>query len=105
MHGKVDSGIQRAASDASSQVSSMTSNPASAAGDMLHCAAHDTVCLAWCLMDYLVHLILVPATQDGLRASLGEAHRRYSHRVNFRQGWRGYLFQARNWRSKPRGFF
>lgn len=59
------------------------------------CAAHGTVCLAWCLMDNHVHLILVPGTQDGLRATLGEAHRRYSRRINFREGWRGFLFQGR----------
>ena len=58
-------------------------------------AAHGTRCLAWCLMDNHVHLILVPASEDGLRATLAEAHRRYSRRVNFREGWRGYLFQGR----------
>jgi putative transposase len=59
------------------------------------CAAHGTVCLGWCLMDNHVHLILVPQSEDGLRATLGEAHRRYSRRINFREGWRGYLFQGR----------
>jgi putative transposase len=59
------------------------------------CAAHGTVCLGWCLMDNHVHLMLVPASEDGLRATLGEAHRRYSRRINFREGWRGYLFQGR----------
>ena len=58
-------------------------------------AASQTRSLAWCLMDNHVHLILVPATADGLRATLAEAHRRYSRRVNFREGWRGYLFQGR----------
>jgi len=57
--------------------------------------ASATVCLAWCLMDNHVHLILVPATADGLRATLGEAHRRYTRHVNFREGWRGHLFQGR----------
>jgi putative transposase len=57
--------------------------------------AHGTACLGWCLMDNHVHLILVPSTEDGLRATLAEAHRRYSLRVNFREGWRGYLFQGR----------
>ena len=52
-------------------------------------------CLAWCLMDNHVHLILVPGHGDGLRATLGEAHRRYTRHVNFREGWRGHLFQAR----------
>jgi len=55
----------------------------------------DTRCLAWCLMDNHVHLILVPVTTDGLRAALGEAHRRYTRAINFREGWRGYLFQGR----------
>ena len=59
------------------------------------CAANGTICLAWCLMDNHVHLILVPKTADGLRATLGEAHRRYARRINFREGWRGYLFQGR----------
>jgi putative transposase len=59
------------------------------------CAAQGTRCLAWCLMDNHVHLILVPQTPDGLRATLGEAHRRYTRRINFREGWRGFLFQGR----------
>lgn len=57
--------------------------------------AHGTRCLAWCLMDNHVHLVLVPRDADGLRATLGEAHRRYTRRINFREGWRGYLFQGR----------
>ncbi len=59
------------------------------------CVAHATVCLGWCLMDNHIHLILVPATEDGLRGALAEAHRRYSRDINFREGWRGYLFQGR----------
>ncbi len=59
------------------------------------CQAADVRCLAWCLMPNHVHLILVPETQDGLRAALGEAHRRYSRRINFAHGWKGYLWQGR----------
>lgn len=59
------------------------------------CAAARVRCLAWCLMDNHIHLILVPETADGLRAALGEAHRRYTRHVNFREGWRGHLFQSR----------
>jgi putative transposase len=59
------------------------------------CVAAGVGCLAWCLMDNHVHLILVPKHADGLRAALGEAHRRYTRRVNFREGRRGYLFQGR----------
>ena len=50
---------------------------------------------AYCLMPNHVHLILTPREEDGLRAALGEAHRRYTRLVNFREGWRGYLWQGR----------
>jgi len=42
-----------------------------------------------------VHLIVVPSSEDGLRSAIGEAHRRYSRRINFREGWRGHLWQGR----------
>jgi putative transposase len=51
--------------------------------------------LAWCLMPNHVHLILVPRDEDGLRAALGETHRRYTRHVNLREGWQGYLWQGR----------
>ena len=50
---------------------------------------------SYCLMPNHVHLILVPRDPDGLRAALGEAHRRYTRHVNLREGWRGYLWQGR----------
>lgn len=64
---------------------------------LLHegCERAAVACLAWCLMDNHIHLILVPEAADGLRAALGEAHRRYTRHVNLREGWRGYLFQGR----------
>ena len=37
----------------------------------------------------------VPDSQDGLRRAIGEAHRRYTRRVNFREKWRGHLWQGR----------
>jgi putative transposase len=42
-----------------------------------------------------VHLIAVPQSQDGLRKAIGEAHRRYTRRINFREDWRGHLWQGR----------
>ena len=42
-----------------------------------------------------MHLVVVPATADGLRRGIGEAHRRYTRRINFRKGWRGHLWQGR----------
>jgi putative transposase len=50
---------------------------------------------AYCLMPNHVHLIAVPETLDGLARAIGEAHRRYTRHINFREGWRGYLWQGR----------
>lgn len=59
------------------------------------CALHSTRCLAWCLMDNHIHLILVPATGDGLRAPLASVHTAYSQRINRAQELAGHLFQGR----------
>ncbi len=59
------------------------------------CRAAGVAVWAYCLMPNHVHLILVPSSADGLRAALGEAHRRYTRMVNVREGWRGYLWQGR----------
>ena len=50
---------------------------------------------AYCLMPNHVHLIAVPHSADGLRRAIGEVHRRYTRAVNFREGWRGHLWQGR----------
>jgi putative transposase len=60
-----------------------------------HAAAAGVAVWAYCLMPNHVHLILAPSDEDGLRRALGEAHRRYTRRVNFREGWRGHLWQER----------
>jgi len=49
----------------------------------------------YCLMPNHTHLIAVPSSPDGLRWAIGEAHRRYTRRINFREQWRGYLWQGR----------
>ena len=49
----------------------------------------------YCLMPNHTHIIAVPSTEDGLRWAIGEAHRRYTRRINFREKWRGYLWQGR----------
>ena len=51
--------------------------------------------LAWCLMSNHVHLIAVPQEESSLAKGIGEAHKRYTRRINFREGSRGYLFQGR----------
>ena len=50
---------------------------------------------AYCLMPNHTHLIAVPQTKEGLHKAIGEAHRRYARMINFREGWRGYLWQGR----------
>jgi putative transposase len=50
---------------------------------------------AYCLMPNHVHLVMVPDQEDGLRVALGEAHRHYTRHINFRQKWRGHLWQER----------
>ncbi len=59
------------------------------------CHSAGTEIQVWCLMPNHVHLILAPSHQDGLRAALGETHRRYTRHINFREGWRGHLWQER----------
>ena len=50
---------------------------------------------AYCLMPNHVHLIVVPHSEDALWRAIGETHRRYTRRVNLREGWRGHLWQGR----------
>ncbi len=59
------------------------------------CAGFGVAVWGYCLMPDHVHLILVPRDEAGLRAALSEAHRRYTRRVNLREGWRGHLWQGR----------
>jgi putative transposase len=59
------------------------------------CGQHKVQVWAYCLMPNHVHLIVVPSSEDGLRRAIGEVHRRYTRRVNFRKGWRGHLWQGR----------
>ena len=49
----------------------------------------------YCLMSNHVHLIAVPDTPESLASALGWTHNRYARRINFRQGWRGHLWQSR----------
>jgi len=50
---------------------------------------------AWCLMPNHVHLIVVPERRDSLATLFGEAHRKYTRFINFREGWSGHLWQGR----------
>jgi putative transposase len=59
------------------------------------CALRKVEVWAYCLMPNHVHLMVVPRTPDGLAGAIGEAHRRYKRLINFREQWRGYLWQGR----------
>ena len=53
-------------------------------------------------MPHHLHLSAVPRTQDGLQRAIGDAHRRYTRHLNFREKWRGHLWQER-FASYPMG--
>ena len=57
--------------------------------------AHHVEIWAWCLMPNHVHLIAVPHTEEALSRAIGEAHHLYTRRINFREKWRGHLWQER----------
>ena len=50
---------------------------------------------AYCLMPNHVHLIVVPDKEESLAKGIGEAHRRYTRYINFKNRWKGYLWQGR----------
>ncbi|MEV9048104.1 transposase, partial [Klebsiella pneumoniae] len=49
----------------------------------------------YCLMPNRVHLLVVPADEDGLRRTFADAHLRYSGYINARHRWTGHLWQGR----------
>lgn len=51
--------------------------------------------LTYCLMPNHVHLIAVPHKDGSLAQAIGETHRNYTRFINFREKWRGYLWQGR----------
>ncbi|MDO8675091.1 MAG: transposase [Candidatus Omnitrophota bacterium] len=55
---------------------------------------------AYCLMDNHVHLIVMPKQKGALTECISETHRSYTRMVNFREDWRGHLWQGR-FRSYP----
>jgi putative transposase len=59
------------------------------------CRLHRVGIWAYCFMPNHVHLVAVPESEDGLRRSIGEAHRRYTLKINTREGWKGHLWQGR----------
>ncbi|MDD5730675.1 MAG: transposase [Candidatus Omnitrophica bacterium] len=60
-----------------------------------HCRESGLTIWAYCLMDNHVHLIAVPKEKSSLSKGIGLTHRYYTRMINFREGWRGYLWQGR----------
>jgi putative transposase len=65
--------------------------------DLLTEAAANANAEVWsyCLMPNHVHIILTPSDADGVRRTFAELHRRYTKRINTRNGWAGHLWQGR----------
>ena len=42
-----------------------------------------------------IHLVVLPEKTGSLTRAIGETHRLYTRMVNFREGWKGYLWQGR----------
>ncbi len=56
---------------------------------------HGVQIWAYCLMQNHVHFIAVPARSESLAKAFGETHRRYTQKINKREGWTGFLWQGR----------
>ena len=59
------------------------------------CRAEQVAIWAYCLMPNHVHLIVLLQSAESLSRAIGEAHRLYTRWINFREGWRGHLWQGR----------
>lgn len=60
-----------------------------------YCEKFGVEILAYCLMTNHIHLVAVPATNDGLQRVLKPLHMRYAQRINRVRGWKGHLWQGR----------
>ena len=59
------------------------------------CRANDVEVWSWVLMPNHVHMILVPADEDGLRRALAPVHRRYAGHIHARRKRTGHFWQGR----------
>ena len=50
---------------------------------------------AYCLMPNHVHFVVVPEHEQSLAILFKESHRKYTRRINLRNGWCGHLWQGR----------
>jgi putative transposase len=61
----------------------------------VQCLRFGVVIWSYCLMDNHVHFVAVPEDKESLGRAFGQTHRHYTRMINFREGWRGYLWQGR----------
>src|SRR3989338_1502343 len=59
------------------------------------CRCFGVTIWSYCLMDNHVHFIAIPENKESLGQAFGQTHRYYTRMINFREGWRGYLWQGR----------
>lgn len=59
------------------------------------CVEHGVAIWSWVLMPNHVHLILVPETEDSLRAALSKVHRAYAGHIHAREKRTGHFWQGR----------
>ena len=59
------------------------------------CRAFGVEIWAYCLMPNHIHLLVVPQTEIALAKAIGHGHEAYTRYFNFKNKWRGYLWQGR----------
>ena len=64
-----------------------------------YCLRNQVEVLAYCLMTNHVHLVMVPATPEGLHLALKPLHMRYAQYMNKKKDWNGHLWQGRYFSS------
>jgi len=64
-----------------------------------YCEKHQVEILAYCLMTNHIHLVAIPATEEGLQRVLRPLHTRYAQRINRAKGWKGHIWQGRYFAS------
>ena len=61
----------------------------------LYSNKHKVDILSYCLMPNHTHLIAIPHKDGNLAQAIADTHRNYTRFINFREKWRGYLWQGR----------
>ena len=60
-----------------------------------YCLKHEVQVLAYCLMTNHIHIVAVPASEEGLQKVFRPLHTRYAQRINRARKWKGHLWQGR----------